>query len=82
MRLKKITTRLIRDFFILFEIFRREEGFAPETTIYIHTTLARSRGQIMCTVYRKLAASEISSWYQKRNNTMTPIADVRKVICN
>jgi len=26
LRLKKITTRLIRDFFILFEIFRREEG--------------------------------------------------------
>jgi hypothetical protein len=28
---------LVGDFFILFEIFRREEGFAPETTLYIHT---------------------------------------------
>jgi hypothetical protein len=69
--LKKNTTRLIRDFFILFEIFRREEGFAPETTIYIHTTLARSRGQIMCTVYRKLAGLAISIRYQKTNTAMT-----------
>jgi hypothetical protein len=37
LRLKKITTRLIRDFFILFEIFKREEGFAPETPFFIHT---------------------------------------------
>ena len=45
MRLEKNTTRLIRDFFILFEIFRREEGFAPETTILIHTAQPCARAQ-------------------------------------
>ena len=39
MEQEKITTRLIRDFFILFEIWWGEEGVAPEASIYIHTGL-------------------------------------------
>ena len=38
----KIICMRLNDFFILFEIFRREEGFAPETTILLHTSAIKN----------------------------------------